>query len=118
VLGLRADSPEDRIDVGNIGNPRGIDSNRQPGHAGSDSKKDKRLQKDTPIQSVQEVQARDKPQAVHSAPNRKDHDRCHNGPQGESGTWHEAKGEECATYENGDSYDSQRGPENTDVPGG
>jgi hypothetical protein len=74
VLGLRADSPEDRVDVGNIGNPRGIDSNRQSGRAGNDSKKDKLLQKDTRIQSVQEGQARDKPQAVHSAPNREDHD--------------------------------------------
>jgi hypothetical protein len=68
------DGPEDRIDVGNIGNPRGIDSNRQPGCAGHDPKQDKRLQKDTRIQSVQEGQAWDKPQAVYSAPNRKDHD--------------------------------------------
>lgn len=47
------EGPEDRIDVANIGDPRGIDSNRQPGRAGNDSKKDKR------IQSVREGQARD-----------------------------------------------------------
>ena len=62
------DSPEDRIDIDNIGDPRGMDSNRQSGRAGNDSKKDKR------IQSVRERQARDKPQAVQSALNRNDHD--------------------------------------------
>ena len=66
--GLLGDGPEDRIDVGNIGDPRGMDRNRQPGRAGNDSEKDKR------IQSVRERQARDKPQAVPSALNRKDHD--------------------------------------------
>jgi hypothetical protein len=45
-----------------------MDRNRQPSRAGHDSKKDKR------IQSVREGQARDKPQAVHPAPNRNDHD--------------------------------------------
>ena len=39
-----------------------------PAAPANDSEKDKR------IQSVREGQARDKPQAVHSAPNRKDHD--------------------------------------------
>ena len=67
-LGLRADGPENRMDVGNIGDPRGLDRNRQPGRAGNDSDKDKR------IQSVREGQARYKPQAVHPAANRKDHD--------------------------------------------
>jgi hypothetical protein len=110
--GLLGDSPEDRVDVRDIGDPRGIDRNSQPGRAGNDSKKDKQ------IQSVPDRQARDKPQAVPSALNRKDHGRCRNGPRGEGGTWHQAKGEECATNENGDSYDSQRGAENTDVPGG
>jgi hypothetical protein len=71
---LLGDSPEDRIDVDNIGNPRGIERNRQPGRAGNDSNEDKRLQKDTRIQFVQERRARDKPQAVHAAPNGKDHD--------------------------------------------
>ena len=44
-----------------------MDGNRQPSHAGHDSKQDKR------IQSVRERQARNKPQAVSSAPDRKDH---------------------------------------------
>jgi len=68
LKGLLADGPEDRIDVGNIGDPRGMDRNRQPGRAGNDSKNDKR------VQSVRERQARDKPQAVHPALTRKDHD--------------------------------------------
>ena len=98
LVGLLGDGPEDRIDVGNIGDPRGMDGYREPGRAGDDSEKDKG------IQSVRERQARDKPQAVPSALNREDHDRCRNGPQGESRAWHQAKGEECATNENNDSY--------------
>jgi hypothetical protein len=50
--GLLGDGPEDRVDVGNIGNPRGIDSNREPDRAGNESKKDEWLQKDTRIQSA------------------------------------------------------------------
>ena len=46
VLG---DGMEDGIDVGNIGNPCGMDGNGQPGRAGNDSKQDKRLQKDPRI---------------------------------------------------------------------
>ena len=56
------------MDVGDIDDPRGLDRNRYAGRAGNDPKKDKR------IQSVQEGEARDKPQAVHPAPDRKDHD--------------------------------------------
>jgi hypothetical protein len=55
---------------------------------------------------------------MHPALNRKDHDRCRDGPEGESGAWHQAKGEECAAYDNSDSHDSQRGTEDTEVPGG
>ena len=65
VLG---ESPQDGIDVGNIGDPRGVDSNRQPGRAGNDAKKDKRTR------SVWVRQAWDKLQASHSAPNHKEHD--------------------------------------------
>ncbi len=83
--GVLHDGPEDRIDVGNIGDPRSIDGNRQPGGAGTDAKKDKRFQ------SVREMQAPDKPQTVHSASNRKDHDCSRKGPPGESGAWHKAK---------------------------
>jgi hypothetical protein len=49
---LLGDGPEDRIDIGNVGNPRGVDSDRQPGRAGDDAKKNKWLPKDTRIQSA------------------------------------------------------------------
>lgn len=70
---LLSDGPEDRVDINNIGDPRGIDGNRQPRRAGDDSEKDKWIPGKR-HQSVQGRQARDKPQAVHLAPNRKDHD--------------------------------------------
>ena len=62
------------MDVDNIGDPRGIDGNRDSGRPGNDAKKDKRLQQDTRIRSSREAQARNKSQAVASAPNSKDHD--------------------------------------------
>jgi glycosyltransferase involved in cell wall biosynthesis len=65
---LLADSPEDRIDVGNIDYPRSIDGNREPDRAGHDSKEDER------VQPARESQARDDPQAVHPALNRQGHD--------------------------------------------
>jgi glycosyltransferase involved in cell wall biosynthesis len=65
---LLADSTEDRIDVGNIDDPRGIDGNRHPGRTGNGSKEDKR------VQSARKRQARDEPQAAHPALNRKGHD--------------------------------------------
>lgn len=68
AAGLLCDGPEDGMDVGNIGDPRGIDGKRQPGLACGDSKKHKRFQ------PVRERQAPEKPQAVCSASNRKDHD--------------------------------------------
>ena len=61
------------MDVDNIGDPRGIDSNRDPGRPGNDAKEDKRLQQDTQIPSTREAQARDKSQAVGSAASGKDH---------------------------------------------
>src|SRR5262249_42756779 len=111
--GLLGDGPEDRIDIGNIDNPRGIDGNRQPGRAGNDSKKDKWLEQDPRIQSAQEGEGRDKWQAVHPAPDRKDHDCHRSGSHAEGGAWHQAKSEECGTYENGGGHDGQCGPENT-----
>ena len=56
------------MDVGDIGDPRGIDGKREPGLAGGDSKKDKRFQ------CARQGQAPEKPQAVRSASNRKEHD--------------------------------------------
>ena len=56
------------MDVGNIGDPRSIDGKRQPGLAGGDAKKD------DGFQSARQGQAPEKPQAVRSASNRKEHD--------------------------------------------
>lgn len=56
------------MDVGDIGDPRGIDGKREPGLAGGDSKKDKRFQ------CARQGQAPEKPQAVPLASNRKEHD--------------------------------------------
>ena len=105
------------MDVDNIGDPRGINSNRQPGRARNDAKKDKRLQQGTRIPSTREAQARDNWQALVLAPNRKDHGCCRKGPQGEGGTRHEEEIKEYTPCEDGNSYDSQCGPENTDVLG-
>lgn len=63
-----ADSPEYRIDVYNIGDPRRIDGNSQSGRGGSDSEQDER------VQSARERQGRDEPQAVQPALNRQGHD--------------------------------------------
>ena len=109
---MLGDRPEDRIDVGDIGDPRGIDGNRKPCRTGNDAKKDKR------IQPARERQAREKRPTVRSAPDRKDHGCRRNGSQSEGRTWHQAKGKERGTYEDGGGHDSQCGPENTKVPGG
>src|SRR5215471_11259214 len=106
------DSPENRIDVGNIGDPRGMEGNRQPAQACNDSEEDKR------IQFVRERQARDKPPSVLPALSREDHDCGLNGPQSESGAWHHAKAKEYSTYEDDNSCDRQCGSENAYVPGG
>jgi acetylornithine deacetylase/succinyl-diaminopimelate desuccinylase-like protein len=41
--GSLGESPEDRMDIGDIGDPRGTEGNRQPGRAGHDSEQDKRI---------------------------------------------------------------------------
>jgi hypothetical protein len=70
---LLSDGPEDGMDNGNTGDPRGIDGNRQPRRAGDEPKKGKRIPGKR-NQSAQGRQTRDKRQAVRSAPNREDHD--------------------------------------------
>ena len=63
-----ADSPEYRIDVYNIGDPRRMDGNSHSGGAGGDSKEDER------VKSARERQDGDQPQVVHPALNRQSHD--------------------------------------------
>jgi glucosyl-dolichyl phosphate glucuronosyltransferase len=65
---LLGDSSENRIYVGKIDDPGGVDGNRQPGYGGNDAEKDKR------IQPVREKKTRDEAQAFLSAVNRKDYD--------------------------------------------
>ena len=65
---LLADSPEGRMDAGNIDDPGRIDGNPRSGRAGDDAKEDER------VQSARERQGRDEPQAVHTALNRQGHD--------------------------------------------
>ena len=57
-------------------------ANRQPGRAGDDSKKYKR------IQPVQEGQARDKPQTVHSCRTARITTDVATAPKVGAGTWH------------------------------
>ena len=72
---LPGDSPENRIDVGNVGDPGGMDGDGQPGRAGDDAEQDER------IQPMRDGQPRDKPQAGHPAPDRQEHAEAATAPR-------------------------------------